>query len=243
MVTDCEKHDSVFLAGIKIQLGPIPSGFAPDATSIVVTTDFIIRTNLTVGYDTSQISINYMRMVFVDFNLTAFRALDYIKSGSKFEIYGTSGIANDPYMTGSYLSMYRGNYFVGLMGIYDGQFLFGPLSLDLATSLTTKIYYFSSEVIIVTYLCPSSFPITDPNREFCYSRCDDGYYFDGQYMCQPCDANCFTCSMLPTNCTSCLAPWVLSYGYVCACASGNYQITYPNSTLDCKSCSSEIFGC
>lgn len=231
MVAGCEDHDGAFLVGIMIQLGPIPSGFAPDATSQVVTTNLIIRTNLTIGYDTSQLSIVHMRMSFVDFNQTAFRALDYIRSGSKFEIYGTSGIANDPYMTGSYLSMYRGNYFVGLMGIYDGQFLIGPLGLDIANSLSTKIYYFLSEILIVTYFCPTTFPITDADRQYCYSDCDVGFYYDGQYMCQPCDPNCLTCSMTAINCTSCLSPWILSYGYVCACPSTMYQVTYPNSTI------------
>ena len=47
-----------------------------------------------------------MKVVFVDFNVSAFRGVDYDQSGQRFEIYGTSGLATDTFMTASYLSMY-----------------------------------------------------------------------------------------------------------------------------------------
>lgn len=172
VVVGNENHDCSFLVGIRIDLGPLPSGFAPNADSQVILSGAnIVKTNLTISYDTSQLSIKLMKVVFVDFNVSAFRGVDYDQSGQRFEIYGTSGLATDTFMTASYLSMYSRSYFMGLLAIYDGQFNFGPLSLDLATSLTTKIYYFSSEILLVSYHCPANYPITDANRKYCFSGC------------------------------------------------------------------------
>jgi hypothetical protein len=105
-----------------------------------------------------------MRILFTDFNITAFRPPNYSGSGQQFAIFGTSGIANDPFMTTTYLSSYSRNYFFGVMALYDGQFLTGTISFDAVNSLSTNIYYFNSELLFVTYRCPPSYPITDINR-------------------------------------------------------------------------------
>lgn len=70
-----------------------------------------------------------------------------------------------------------------------------------------------------------------------------GYYSDGQYMCQPCNPNCFTCYNTSTNCTSCVYPYVLVYGFVCGCDETSYQVTYLNGSLSCVVCSTKINGC
>lgn len=131
----------------------------------------IVRTNLTISYDPTQLTIKAMKIVFVDLDSSTFTARSYDRTGQKIEVYGTSGISTDPYMTISYMSMYSRNYMPGLLSIYDGQFLFGPLSLDIAQALTTKVYYFTSELIFVSYRCPDNFPITDSARQYCYSNC------------------------------------------------------------------------
>jgi len=184
-----------------------------------------------------------MSILFVDFNLSAFRPPDYAGSGQQFVIFGTSGAANDPYMVNTYLSTYSNSYFFGVMALYDGQFLTGSISFDAINSLSTNIYYFNSELLFISYHCPLNYPITDSNRQYCYSDCAIGFYWDGQYMCQPCDHNCYTCSMSATNCTSCVSPWVLSYGYVCRCSANSYQVVALNGSISCILCSSAITGC
>ncbi len=74
-------------------------------------------------------------MLFVDFNLSAFVAPAYAGQGQQFEIYGTSGMANDPYMSATYLSMYSQCYFFGLLIVFDGQFLMGGMSIDAVNAL------------------------------------------------------------------------------------------------------------
>lgn len=182
-------------------------------------------------------------MIFYDFSMSAFKAVDHDRAGQKFALYGTSGISTDTYMTVSYLSMYSGNYFVGLQAIYDGQFLFGPLSFDITTSHTTKVYYFSSELLFASYYCPSSYPITDSIREYCYSNCEIGFFADAQWICQPCDQNCYKCDKKATNCTACVVPWVLSYGFVCACPKNMFEVVLVNGTILCNTCSDFISGC
>lgn len=217
-VAGISTHAASYLTELHIDQGLLLLGFAPGALSeIVNSVGNIVKTNLTISYNTNQLSIKTMKMIFYDFSLSAFKAVDYDRAGQKFALYGTSGISTDPYMTISYISMYSGNYFVGLQAIYDGQFLFGPLSFDITTSHTTKVYYFSSELLFASYYCPSSYPVTDSNREYCYSNCEIGFFANAQWMCQPCDPNCYKCDKKATNCTACVAPWVLSYGFVCAC--------------------------
>ena len=130
----------------------------------MVSTGDIISTNLTITYDPTQLTVNHMKVIFVDFNLASFKALPYDINGQQWRLYGTSGIYTDPYLTLSYISMYPKNYFFGITSLYDGQFLFGTLSFNATTSITNHIYYFSSEILIVAYHCPSKFPITDPAR-------------------------------------------------------------------------------
>ena len=47
-----------------------------------------------------------MTLILVDFDLTAFKALNYAGTGQQYAIYGTSGTANDQYMTSTYLTAY-----------------------------------------------------------------------------------------------------------------------------------------
>ena len=131
---------------------------------------------MTVQYDPSQLAVQKLTMLFVDFNLSAFAAPAYAGQGQQFTIYGTSGIANDPYMSGTYLSMFSENYFVGLLMLFDGQFVLGSMSVDVVNALSFNIFYYNSELLIVSYLCPPGFPITDALREYCYSGCVDGQY-------------------------------------------------------------------
>lgn len=102
--------------------------------------------------------------MFADFNLNRFRPPDYAGSGQQFAIFGTSGIANDPFMASTYLSSYSRNYFFGIMVFFNGQFLTGSISIDAVNSLTTNGEYFNSELLFVSYHCPSNYPITDSNR-------------------------------------------------------------------------------
>ena len=146
-------------------------------------------------------------------------------------------------MTSTYLSSYPKNYFFGIMALYDAQFLSGTVSIDAINSISTNAFYYNSELLFATYRCPSSYPITDNNRQFCYSDCEISFYYDAQYMCRPCDPNCYTCSMLATNCTSCTSPWILTYGFVCGCGDDRYQVTSSNGTITCNLCSSVIPGC
>lgn len=115
-----------------------------------------------------------MTIIFTDFNLNAFKAPDYAGSGQQFAIYGTSGFANDPFMTSTFLTSYSKNYFFGIMALYDGQFISGPISIDAINSLTNNIYYFNAELLFASYRCPSSYPITDTSRQYCYSDCEIG---------------------------------------------------------------------
>ena len=61
-----------------------------------------------------------MRILFIDFNISSFRPPEYAGSGQKFAIFGTSGTANDPYMTSTYFSSYSRSYFFGILALYDG---------------------------------------------------------------------------------------------------------------------------
>ena len=69
------------------------------------------------------------------------------------------------------------------MAIYDAQFLSGTISIDAVNAVSTNVFYYNSELLFVSYRCPSSYPITDTNRQFCYSDCQTGFYYDNQYMC------------------------------------------------------------
>lgn len=169
--------------------------------------------------------------MFYDFDKDNFRAVDNDRSGQKFELYGTSGLSTNIYSTSSYMSIYKNNYVTGLQTIYDGQFLFGPLSFDITTSFTTKVYYFSSEILFASYYCPTRYPVTDPSRTNCYSSCEDGQYADAQWMCQPCDSNCLKCTITSTRCTACKYPWVLQNGYLCGCPKNKLEIILANGTL------------
>ena len=71
----------------------------------------------------------------------------------------------------------------------------------------------------------------------------EGEYYDGQFMCQLCDGNCRTCSMDARNCTSCVEPWVLGYGFVCGCETDKYNLRLANGTDVCLLCLSAIMGC
>ena len=150
---------------MKIDVGNSPSsGLAPFASSFVVISGDLITTNLSIIYDTRRVKIDSMKVMMVDFNLGNFKALPYDKSGQKWALFGTSGVATDPSATSSYLSTYQHNYFFGLTTLYDADFSLGTLSFDAATANAISGFYFTSEILIVSYYCPSSFPITDNKR-------------------------------------------------------------------------------
>jgi hypothetical protein len=220
-ITGMQNHDASFMVAMDLALSTFP-GSSPLAESQVVSIGDISKTNLTITFDTQKLLVNYLQVMFIDFDLSTFKALPYDSSGQKWTIYGTSGIVTNPYSANSYLSTYRNNYILGLLTVYEAQFLTPPLSFDATTAITSKVYYFTSELIIAGYRCPSQFPIVDHVREYCYSGCAENEYYDDQYMCQPCDPNCLTCYLSATNCTSCLSPWVLKYGFVCGCPSDSY---------------------
>jgi hypothetical protein len=161
-------------------------------------------------------------MYSVDFQKSSFKAYPYAGYGQQFAIYGTNGIATDTTQTGSTYYSYLNNYFVGLQAIYDGQFLFSTLSFDIIEMLNTNVYYLVTEMLFVAYRCPGNFPYTSPARDYCFSDCEIGFYADPQYMCQPCDPNCYTCYNMSKNCTSCVSPYVLVYGYVCGCIETSF---------------------
>jgi len=127
-----------------LRLGSIPGGFIPSALSMLVSQGEIIRTNLTISYNTDQLTIHKYKVYYVDFDVAGFKGLDYYKAGQKWTLYGTSGVATDPYQTINYISQYSKNYLTGITTIYNGEFLFGELSLDSLLSITTRVYYFSS---------------------------------------------------------------------------------------------------
>ena len=96
---------------------------------------------------------------------------------------------------------------------------------------------------MVSYFCPAKFPYTDATRQFCYSSCGVSEYYDSQFMCQPCGGNCLGCSFSPVNCTSCVLPYVLRYGYVCGCPEDSYEYVAANGSVACGVCSTSISGC
>jgi len=126
-------------------------------------------------------------MYFVDFNLSNFIALPGQPYGQQFVIYGTNGISTDQLQTNSYLSMYVNNFFTGLQTLYDAQFIFSNASFDVTNYINNNVYYFTSELLLVSYHCPNSFPVTDNTRTYCYSSCDIGFYADMQMICSPCN--------------------------------------------------------
>jgi hypothetical protein len=204
-------------------MGPFPSGYAPEAdSSVLIDTSNIITASLSIVYDPSQLAINSYSVYFVDFAISSFKAKSYLGIGLQFAIYGTNGFATDTTQTGAYISTYSNSYFTGLQTIYDGQFMLGTQSFDIINMLNTNVYYYISELLFVAYKCPGSFPYIDNTRTYCYNDCDIGFYGDDQYICQPCNANCYTCYNMSTNCTSCFSPYELVYGHVCACNERSY---------------------
>lgn len=126
-------------------VGPFSAGYAPGVDSVIlVDTSSIISAQLSFVYDPSQLAINSLTMLFVDFQISSFKAAANAGVGQQFAIYGTNGISTDTTQTGSTYYSYVNNYFPGLQAIYDGQFLFGTLSFDIIAMLNTNVYYFIS---------------------------------------------------------------------------------------------------
>jgi hypothetical protein len=70
-----ELYAASYLVGFQASLGPFPSGYAPQADSVIlVDTSTIISAQLSFMYDPSQVAINSLTMYFVDFQLSAFEA-------------------------------------------------------------------------------------------------------------------------------------------------------------------------
>lgn len=133
------------MVGINAYLGPFPAGYAPTADSyILVDSSNIISANLSITFDPTQLSIAYYQIYFVDFHISFFVAKPYAGIGQQFAIYGTNGIATDTTLTGSYISSYSNSYFTGLQTIYDGQFLFGTMSFDIASMISNNVFYYTS---------------------------------------------------------------------------------------------------
>ena len=95
----------------------------------------------------------------------------------------------------------------------------------------------------MVFRCPDTFPYTDSARKYCYSSCEVGEYADNQLICRPCDSNCYTCYNLSTNCTSCVSPYELVYGFKCGCNGQSYELDFGNGTMVCVLCSDYIQGC
>ena len=118
-VTNMENHMATFMTGMDLKLGVLPGGFIPSVLSEVVSQGDIVRTNLTISYNTEQLTIHKYKAYFVDFDVGTFTAVPYYKSGQKWTVYGTGGIATDPYQTPGYISQYPKNYLTGLTTIYS----------------------------------------------------------------------------------------------------------------------------
>jgi proprotein convertase subtilisin/kexin type 5 len=59
----------------------------------------------------------------------------------------------------------------------------------------------------------------------CFEVCPEGTYNAGNATCLPCTPPCSACSLLPTNCTSCVSGILVDYGVcVSTCASNQYLL-------------------
>jgi hypothetical protein len=218
VVTNHHQHSASFLKTLLIR--SITTAIAPNVDSVSqISSNNIASTTLTITYDPSQIIINKLTLMFVDFSINLWSALPNKGYGQQFVIYGTNGIVTDLLSTPDNLQMYPNNYFVGLQIIFEVQFIFPLLKFDIENSISTNMYYYVSELIFVAYHCLNSFPIIKTDRTVCYSGCESGFYSDDQSMCLLCDANCLSCVDTATKCQSCSQPLVLSYGYICSCPS------------------------
>ena len=79
----------------------------------------------------------------------------------------------------------------------------------------------------------------------CVTNCPFGYYSTSTYVCKQCSSPCASCSMLSTNCTSCVSPYLTqSSNTGLLCVLNCLTSFYPNSTVQsCYPCSSACLTC
>ena len=109
------------MVGLEITIGPFPSGYALLADSVILDnpSSTVISGTLSVTYDPSQAAVKYVKVCFVDVNVTSFRAKSYQYLGQQLAIYGSNGFATDVTFTGTYISSYPASYMAGLQMIFD----------------------------------------------------------------------------------------------------------------------------
>lgn len=78
-------------------IGPNPSGYSPFVNSVVLeSSSTLIPTTLSIKFNPSQITINYLCMYFIKINTSFFKTPPFSGSaGQKLIIYGTNGYSTD----------------------------------------------------------------------------------------------------------------------------------------------------
>jgi hypothetical protein len=158
---------------LKLTFGTVTAAIALGADSVIVdsVTSTIFATNLTISYDPSQVSVNTLRIYFVDINSASFAALNGLSYGQQFAIYGTNGLVTDQSQIISLQSAYGNNFMTGLQTIYAVSYIMPTYSFyfDMINFLSYNAAYYTTELIFASYHCPNGFPVTDSTRTYCYS--------------------------------------------------------------------------